>query len=83
MTRDDIGRGVKPILFGLWVSHIKSRRMCLVFSGTILKEDDGLIEPIDLAVILLTSYLDTLDPELFPEEDRPGMLTLCHYVENI
>ena len=55
--------------------------MCLVFSGTILKEDDGLMEPIDLAVVLLTSYLDTLDPELFPEEDRPGMLTLCHYVE--
>ena len=55
--------------------------MCLVFSGTILKEDDGLIEPIDLAVLLLTSYLDTLDPELFPEEDRPGLLTLCHSVE--
>ena len=43
-------------------------------SGTILKEDDGLIEPIDLVQLLLTNFLDTLNPDLFPEEDRPGII---------
>ena len=44
-----------------------------------LKEDDGLIKPIEMVELLVTNFLGTLNPELFPKDDRPSKSYVCLY----
>ena len=46
----------------------------IVLLGTILREDDYLIEPIEVVQLLLTNFIQTLNPDLFAKEDRPSKI---------
>lgn len=45
---------------------------CAELLGAILSADGGLMNPIDLVECLVRNYVETLNPDLFSEEDRPA-----------
>lgn len=45
------------------------------FSGCLLKEDDGLIEPRELMELMIYCRKATLSPENYPKDDGLGKFT--------
>ena len=51
---------------------------CIFTVGTILRDDGYFIEPIELVQLLLTNFIQMLNPDLFPKDDRPSKIILIN-----